>query len=118
MRRAGEDSAGQVSAGQEGAGQEAIVRVVVRGRVQGVGYRAFTQTQAMAHGVAGWVRNCRNGTVEAVFAGGIEAIEALCEICRRGPPAAVVDALEILPSDHSALSEVGWTGGFLQLATW
>jgi acylphosphatase len=94
-----------------------IVRVWVRGRVQGVGYRAFMQMQALACGVAGWVRNRRNGDVEAVFAGDMAAVDALCEICRRGPPQARVEALEIIPSDHSALTEVGWDGGFLQLST-
>ncbi len=94
-----------------------IVRVQVRGRVQGVGFRAFTQTQAMARGIIGWVRNRRNGDVEAVFAGEIEAVDALCEICRRGPPGAFVEALEIAPADDAALAEEGWGGGFHQLAT-
>lgn len=94
-----------------------VVRIRVRGRVQGVGYRAFTQTEAMARGVIGWVRNRRNGDVEAVFGGPTEAIEALCEICRRGPPRAAVEALEILPADVSALAEADWAGGFLQLVT-
>jgi acylphosphatase len=102
---------------QATANQEIIVRIWVRGRVQGVGYRAFTQTHAIAHEVAGWVRNRRNGDVEAVFVGSSEAIEALCAICRRGPPAALVEALDVTPVDRSVLSEVGWNGGFLQLAT-
>ncbi len=97
--------------------EETIVRVWVRGRVQGVGYRAFTQTQAAARGVAGWVRNRHNGDVEAVFAGATEAVEALCEVCRRGPPRASVEALDIIASDRSALTDVGWEDGFLQLAT-
>jgi len=99
------------------ASEERIVRVFVRGRVQGVGFRAFTQAEAIACGVAGWVRNRRSGEVEAVFAGPIEAVEALCEICRRGPPQARVDALEIAPADVSALAEAGGSGSFLQLAT-
>lgn len=96
---------------------ETIVRIFVRGRVQGVGYRAFTQAQAAARGIAGWVRNRSNGDVEAVFVGSAEAVEALCDICRRGPPRALVEALEVLPSDRSALAEVGWQDGFLLLAT-
>lgn len=96
---------------------ETIVHIRVRGRVQGVGYRAFTQAEALARGVKGWVRNRRNGEVEAVFGGRTEAIEALCEICRRGPPRAFVEALEILPADMSALAEADWSGSFVQLAT-
>ncbi len=97
--------------------EETIVRVRVRGQVQGVGYRIFTQTEATARGVTGWVRNRSNGDVEAVFAGRIEAVEALCEICRQGPPRAFVEALEVSIADVSALKEIGWNGGFLQLAT-
>ncbi|MGB8278497.1 MAG: acylphosphatase [Methylovirgula sp.] len=97
--------------------EETIVRVRVCGRVQGVGYRVFTQTEAMARGITGWVRNRSNGDVEAVFAGRIEAVDALCEICRQGPPLAFVEALEISIADDSALKETGWDGGFLQLAT-
>jgi len=94
-----------------------VVRVTVKGRVQGVGFRAFTEEEALARGVVGWVRNRRNGDVEAIFAGSVEAVEELCTVCRRGPPSARVDALDIQPSDHSALSEEGWVGGFRQLRT-
>ena len=96
---------------------ETVVRIRVRGRVQGVGYRAFTQAEAIAHGVVGWVRNRRNGDVEAVFGGPMEAVNTLCEICRQGPPRASVEALDISPADMSALAEVDWDGGFLLLAT-
>ncbi len=96
---------------------ETIVHVTVRGRVQGVGFRAFVQTEAIARGIIGWVRNRRDGDVEAVFSGQIAAVNALCEICRRGPPHAVVAALDIVPADISALMEADWKGGFLQLAT-
>lgn len=97
--------------------EKTIVHVWVRGRVQGVGYRGFTQMEAIACGISGWVRNRRNGDVEAVFAGPITAIEALCAICRRGPPGAFVQTLEVTPADMSALADVGWDGGFVQLAT-
>ncbi len=99
------------------ANERMIVRVRVQGRVQGVGYRAFTQMEAIARSVTGWVRNRRNGDVEAVFSGTVESVEALCAICRRGPPSAFVQALEITAVDASALTEAGWQGGFQQLAT-
>ena len=62
-----------------------IRRVVVRGRVQGVGYRAWTEDTAILNGLDGWVRNRRDGTVEAVFAGPAEAVDGMIEACRRGP---------------------------------
>jgi acylphosphatase len=71
-----------------------IRHMIVRGRVQGVGYRAFVEHEALRRGVEGWVRNRRNGSVEAVFAGSIEIVEAMIEACRRGPFSARVDALD------------------------
>ena len=68
--------------------------VSMRGRVQGVGYRAFVEHEALKRGVEGWVRNCRDGTVEAVFAGAETVVNDLIEACRRGPFAARVDALD------------------------
>jgi acylphosphatase len=73
---------------------QTIRHVVIRGRVQGVGYRAFTEYTALDRGLAGWVRNRRDGAVEAVFAGPPEAVAAVIEACRRGPPGARVDAIE------------------------
>lgn len=96
---------------------ETVVRVVVKGRVQGVGFRMFTQDEAVARGVVGWVRNRSNGDVEAVFAGNLKAVDELCMVCRRGPPRAHVESLDIHPSCPAALSEEGWVGGFLQLET-
>ena len=72
-----------------------IRHVVFRGRVQGVGFRAFVEQQAMQFGVEGWVRNRRNGvTVEAVFAGAAETVAAVIEACRKGPPHGRVDAVD------------------------
>jgi acylphosphatase len=71
-----------------------VRHVVVRGRVQGVGYRAFVQDQALQLELEGWVRNRRDGAVEAVFAGAEEVVAAVIEACRRGPPAARVDAVD------------------------
>ena len=66
---------------------ELIRHVVIRGRVQGVGYRAWTEYTAIDHGLDGWVRNRRDGSVEAVFAGTSDAVADMIEACRRGPPA-------------------------------
>ena len=71
-----------------------IRHVTVRGRVQGVGYRAFVEHAALKRGIEGWVRNRRDGSVEALFAGVPDAVAAMIEACRRGPFAARVDALD------------------------
>ena len=73
---------------------EVIRRVLIRGRVQGVGYRAFTEYTALGHRLDGWVRNRRDGAVEAVFAGPEAAVSAMVDACRKGPPGARVDAIE------------------------
>ena len=59
-----------------------IRHVVIRGRVQGVGYRAFVEDEAVRRELKGWVRNRRDGTVEAVFSGPGEAVMAMLEACR------------------------------------
>ena len=72
-----------------------IRHVVVRGRVQGVGYRAFVEDHAVRCGVDGWVRNRRAGaSVEAVFTGSATAVEAMIEACRKGPRGARVDSVD------------------------
>jgi acylphosphatase len=71
-----------------------IRHISVRGRVQGVGFRAFVEHEALKHGLRGWVRNRRDGTVEAVFEGEAAAVAAAVEACRRGPMGARVDALD------------------------
>lgn len=70
-----------------------IRHVVIRGHVQGVGFRAFVEDEALGRGVQGWVRNRRDGSVEAVFAGDADVVTDLIEACRRGPPGARVDAV-------------------------
>src|SRR5689334_3131752 len=82
---------------------EVIRHVSVRGRVQGVGYRAFVEREALAAGVEGWVRNCSDGSVEAVFGGPHATVEAVIAACRRGPYAARVDALEARPANPGEL---------------
>jgi acylphosphatase len=68
--------------------------VVIRGRVQGIGYRAWTEVTALEHGLEGWVRNCRDGSVEAVFGGAEDDVAAMIAQCRRGPPGARIDAID------------------------
>ena len=73
-----------------------IRHIVVRGRVQGIGYRVWTECTAIEHGLEGWVRNRRDGSVEAVFQGPEEAVEEMLRRCRLGPPAASVDRVETI----------------------
>jgi acylphosphatase len=90
----------------------AIRHVVIRGRVQGVGYRAFVEYTALDHGLAGWVRNRRDGGVEAVFAGPPVAVAHMVEACRRGPPGARVDSIderEGTPDELALCGGVGFT---------
>ena len=71
-----------------------IRHVIVKGRVQGVGYRAWAEHEAIRRGLAGWVRNRRDSTVEAVFSGPAEAVATMIEALRRGPPGSRVDAID------------------------
>lgn len=66
-------------------------RVVVSGQVQGVFFRDTCRREALRRGVTGWVRNCPDGTVEAVFEGPPEEVSAMVAWSRRGPAQAVVD---------------------------
>jgi len=69
------------------------VHLLIHGRVQGVGYRAWFQAEADRRGLSGWVRNLRSGDVEAVVDGRPEAVEALVAACRDGPIGARVDGI-------------------------
>lgn len=73
---------------------EAIRHVTIRGRVQGVGYRAWVEDEAIAQDLEGWVRNRRDGSVEAVFAGPTDVVTDMVTACRRGPPSARVDGIQ------------------------
>jgi acylphosphatase len=80
-----------------------IVHVVVTGRVQGVGFRAWTQHQAELRGLEGWVRNRRDGAVEAVFAGPPEPVEAMLHALREGPAHAAVNRVDLGEADETLL---------------
>ena len=67
----------------------------VSGRVQGVFFRAETQSIARANHVAGWIRNLSDGRVEAVFEGEKDKVEKTIEFCKRGPPGAYVKTLDV-----------------------
>jgi len=93
-------------------GRERIARrVTVAGRVQGVWFRGWTVENAQSRGLHGWVRNRKDGSVEACFAGPPELVEDMIEACRNGPPTARVDALVAEPAEDE-----GWTR-FAQLPT-
>ena len=74
---------------------DARARVVIRGRVQGVFFRAEAGERARSLGLAGWVQNTPDGTVEAVFQGDRDRVESMIAWCRRGPAAANVEDVEV-----------------------
>ncbi|MBA4790187.1 MAG: acylphosphatase [Rhizobiales bacterium] len=94
-----------------------IVHLTVRGRVQGVGYRAWCAREAEGLGLRGWVRNRRSGSVEAVIAGPVADVEAMTEACRSGPPGARVDDLLAHEAADTALAASGGKAGFHILET-
>ncbi|MDH5264962.1 MAG: acylphosphatase [Betaproteobacteria bacterium] len=75
--------------------ERACRRLRIRGLVQGVGFRYSLQREAILLGLSGWVRNRRDGTVEAVVAGPAEAVEAIVAWSHRGPPSARVEAVVV-----------------------
>jgi len=81
-------------------GERVIRRVIIRGRVQGVGYRDWTRHVAKRRGIEGWVRNRSDGSVEALFAGSRDNVLDMIAACRGGPPRAAVDTIE----EHDAPS--------------
>lgn len=83
----------------------------IHGRVQGVGYRDWLVREARRHGVAGWVRNRQDGSVEALVAGEIGAVQAVVTACRRGPRLASVASIE------ETLAEPPEEPGFVRLPT-
>lgn len=77
------------------------VRALIKGRVQGVCYRMETARAAEEHNVTGWVMNRPDGTVEAYFEGGQSQVDAMLAWCRKGPPAASVEELDVEEKTYS-----------------
>jgi acylphosphatase len=80
-------------------------RVVVHGRVQGVGFRAFVEDEARERRLAGWVRNRRDGSVEAVFCGPPADVDAMLAAVRLGPPASHVAAVDVNAAGEEELRQ-------------
>jgi acylphosphatase len=87
------------------------VRVIIEGRVQGVWFRGWTVDEASKRSLSGWVRNRRDGTVEAVFAGDDAVVDDMVTTCWQGPPAAHVQNVTTQDEPEPVAS------GFVQAAT-
>jgi acylphosphatase len=74
------------------------VNAVISGKVQGVWFRAWTVQQAQKRGLAGWVRNRNDGSVEALFAGPADKVDDMLQACRQGPPLAKVAGVAVTPA--------------------
>ena len=80
---------------------EESIRVRIRGQVQGVWFRGWTEREAGNLGLSGWVRNCPDGSVEALFCGRKEAVQEMIENCASGPRLARVDEVSIINKDEA-----------------
>jgi acylphosphatase len=78
-------------------------RAIVRGRVQGVWFRESLGKLARREGVAGWARNCADGSLETVLEGDESAVDRVLDFCRIGPPQARVDEVEVIDEEPDAL---------------
>jgi acylphosphatase len=80
-------------------------RLTISGRVQGVGYRDWLVDTGQQLGLAGWVRNRVDGSVEALIVGDEQSVGEMIDACRRGPPLARVDEIDVEPMDLDILPE-------------
>jgi acylphosphatase len=94
-----------------------IRHVVFRGRVQGVGFRDFIERAAEREGIEGWVRNRRDGSVEAVFAGAANLVERVIAAGRRGPRPAQVEAVDVRDGSPAELALRPASAQFVTLPT-
>lgn len=83
------------------------IHILIHGRVQGVGFRAWVQHQAELHGLKGWVRNRRDGPVEAVLSGPGDLVEAMLKACHQGPASASVQWIEPIESGDVVFDPAG-----------
>ncbi|VIO75985.1 acylphosphatase [Bradyrhizobium ivorense] len=81
-----------------------IRQVTISGRVQGVGYRAWVEDEAVSRGLEGWVRNRRDGSVEAVFCGPEDVVSGMIAACDRGPVSARVGAVQAASGSSDLLN--------------
>ena len=81
-----------------------VVHVEIKGLVQGVGYRVWCRQAALALGLAGWVRNRRSGSVEAVFSGPDGAVDKMIEAAGKGPAGSRIDRIETLGATEAVAS--------------
>jgi acylphosphatase len=96
---------------------DVIRHVLIRGSVQGVGFRYWTRRTATARGLQGWVRNRGRDSVEAVFAGSEQAVTEMIALCRRGPDMARVDSVDETPAQPDVLDLRKKSERFSELAT-
>lgn len=94
-----------------------VARIRIYGLVQKVGYRMWTERQALMRGLEGWVRNRSDGTVEAVFAGPPDLVEAMIDLCRTGPSKASVERVDVEEASDVDLSMRSSGVGFDVLPT-
>jgi len=87
-------------------GQRIARHLAITGRVQGVGFRWWVQNAAAGLGVAGWVRNRRDGSVEAVFAGPANAVARMIEACQSGPSAARVADIAVREATAAEVADL------------
>ncbi len=86
-----------------GEDRHRAVMVLIEGRVQGVWYRGWTVDTARALGLDGWVRNRRDGSVQALFSGLNDAVDEMLRLCAEGPPSASVSSVEFIEHDSPVL---------------
>ena len=94
-----------------------IRHMIARGRVQGIGYRAFVSDEAQMRRIEGWVRNRRDGTVEAVFSGPAEMVDGMIAACRKGPWGSNVAGLDLREATLEELALRRAADGFSVLPT-
>jgi len=82
--------------------EQRTVHVLLHGRVQGVNFRGWAREQAEVLGLSGWIRNRRDGSVEALFAGDTEAVSRMLDLCNSGPRDARVEDIEIIQDGGAA----------------